>query len=122
MQELGHQVELGKKITRKQKADVATLMAQLLFEMIEQGPVSPLAQQLMVTSPLRQYRLAHVDHIVFSGGVSEHVYDHDRTAYGDVGPLLGQKIRERLPALPKKSMVREPTEGIRATVIGAGFK
>lgn len=120
MQELGHQVALGKKITRKQQADVATLMANMLFEMIQQGPVSPLAQQLMVTPPLRQYRLAHVDHLMFSGGVSEHVYDRDRTAYGDVGPLLGKHIRERLQALPKRPMVREPTAGIRATVIGAG--
>src|SRR5712692_10575788 len=120
MQALGHQVELGKKITRKQQADVATLMAKMLFEMIEQGPLSPLAQQLMVTPPLRNYRLSQVDHVIFSGGVSEHVYDHDRTAYGDVGPLLGKRVRERLKDLPNRHMVREPTEGIRATVIGAG--
>jgi ethanolamine utilization protein EutA len=120
MQELGHQVELGKKITKRQKVDVATLMANILFEMIEHGPRSPLARQLMVTTPLRHYRLAHIDHIMFSGGVSEHVYDHDRTSYGDVGPLLGKNIRDRLRELPKKHMVREPTEGIRATVIGAG--
>ena len=96
MQELGHQVELGKKITKQQKADCATLMANILFEMIAQGPSSPLAKQLMVTPPLRHYRLAHVDHIMFSGGVSEHVYDHDRTSYGDVGPLLGKNIRDHL--------------------------
>ena len=120
MQELGHQLECGQKITRRQKADVATLMANILFDMIAQGPSSPLAKQLMVTPPLRHYRLAHVDHIMFSGGVSEHVYDHDRTSYGDVGPLLGKHIRERLQDLPKRHMVREPTEGIRATVIGAG--
>src|SRR5215510_14234212 len=65
MQALGHQVELGKKLTPKQKADVATLMANILFEMIQHGPRSPLAQQLMVTPPLQQYRLAHVDHIMF---------------------------------------------------------
>ena len=120
MQALGHQVELGKKITRKQQADVATLMAKMLFEMIAQGTISPLAQQLMVTPPLRNYRLSQVDHVIFSGGVAEHVYDHDRTAYGDVGPLLGKRVRERLKDLPNRQMVREPTEGIRATVIGAG--
>jgi len=120
MQALGHQVELGKKITQKQKADVATLMAQMLCEMIEQGPISRLVKQLMVTPPLKHYRLAHVDYIVFSGGVSEYVYDHDRTSYGDVGPLLGKHVRERLQALPKRPVVREPTAGIRATVIGAG--
>jgi ethanolamine utilization protein EutA len=120
MQELGHQVELGKKITKQQKVDCATLMANILFAMIAQGPSSPLAKQLMVTPPLRHYRLSDVDHIMFSGGVSEHVYDHDRTSYGDVGPLLGKNIRDHLKKLPKRYMVREPTEGIRATVIGAG--
>jgi len=120
MQALGHQVEVGQKITLQQKADLATLMADLLFDLIQQGPVSPLAQQLMLTPPLRQYRLAHVDHIMFSGGVSEHVYGRDRTAYGDVGPLLGQYVRARLQTLPKGHMVRESTTGIRATVIGAG--
>jgi ethanolamine utilization protein EutA len=120
MQALGHQVEIGKTITRKQQADVAALMAEVLCDMIAQGPVSLLAQQLMVTPPLRHYRLSDVDHIVFSGGVAEYVYDHDRTAYGDVGPLLGQHVRERLQALLHRQTVRQPTEGIRATVIGAG--
>jgi ethanolamine utilization protein EutA len=63
--------------------------------------------------------LQQVQHIVFSGGVSEHVYDHDRTAYGDIGPVLGKNMRAYLQRLPKE-ILREPTEGIRATVIGAG--
>jgi len=120
MHELGHQVELGQKITTKQKVAVATLMANILFDMIVQGPRSPLAKQLMVTPPLRHYRLSDVDHIMFSGGVSEHLYDHDHTSHGDVGPLLGKNLRDRLRELPNKQMVRAPTEGIRATVIGAG--
>jgi ethanolamine utilization protein EutA len=60
-----------------------------------------------------------VQHLVFSGGVSEHVYDRDATAYGDIGPVLGNKMREYLRKLPK-DVLREPIEGIRATVIGAG--
>ena len=71
-------------------------MAKVLFEVIEHGPTSALAKQLMVTPPLRHYRLDQVDHIVFSGGVSEHVYDRDRTSYGDVGPLLGKHVRDYL--------------------------
>ncbi|MDZ4247042.1 MAG: hypothetical protein U1D67_07975 [Dehalococcoidia bacterium] len=35
-------------------------------------------------------------HTVFSAGVSEHVYDRDRTSYGDVGPLLGRNVRNCL--------------------------
>jgi len=92
----------------------------VLFEVVEHGPPSSLATQLMVTPPFMSYRLDQVDHIVFSGGVSEHVYDCDRTSYGDVGPLLGKHVRNYLKKLPKKNLLREPIEGIRATVIGAG--
>ena len=120
MHELGSRVALGKKITQAQKEACAALMAKVLVEMIEQGPTSALARQLMVTPPFRHYRLAQVDHLVFSGGVSEHIYDRDPTAYGDVGPLLGQQVREALHVLSKQNILREPLEGIRATVIGAG--
>jgi ethanolamine utilization protein EutA len=120
MHELGARVALGEKINAAQKEACAALMAKVLVEVIEQGPTSALAKQLMVTPPLRHYRLDQVDHIVFSGGVSEHVYDRDRTAYGDVGPLLGKHVREALQGLSKHNMLREPMEGIRATVIGAG--
>jgi ethanolamine utilization protein EutA len=120
MYELGSRVALGKKITQAQKESCAALMAKVLVEVIEHGPTSAFARQLMVTPPFRHYRLDQVDHLVFSGGVSEHVYDRDRTAYGDVGPLLGKQVREALHVLSKKNILREPLEGIRATVIGAG--
>src|SRR5258706_6321297 len=121
MGRLGHAVELGKKITPKQKEELAALMAKVLFELIEGEPTTPLAKGLMVTPPFTHYRgFDQIDHIVFSGGVSEHVYDRDRNAYGDVGPHLGKSMREYLKKLPRKDMLREPIEGIRATVIGAG--
>jgi ethanolamine utilization protein EutA len=120
MHELGSRMALGKKITQAQKEACAALMAKALVEVIEQGPTSALAKQLMVTPPFRHYRWDQVDHLVFSGGVSEHVYDRDRTAYGDVGPLLGKQVRVALQGLSRPHMLREPLEGIRATVIGAG--
>jgi len=120
MKELGHTVELGQKITNKQKEDFGAYMAKILFEVIEQGPTSPMAKSLMVTPPFINYRgLKQVQHIVFSGGVSEHVYDHDAKSYGDIGPVLGKSMRVGLQKLAK-DVVREPIEGIRATVIGAG--
>jgi ethanolamine utilization protein EutA len=120
MSQLDYTVGLGKKITKKQQEAFAALMATVLFEVIEDGPHSALATQLMLTPPFRDYRSDRVDHIVFSGGVSEHVYGRDGTAYGDVGPLLGKHVRAALKALPRKDILREPSEGIRATVIGAG--
>jgi ethanolamine utilization protein EutA len=121
MRELGYTVKLGEKIMAEQKEDFAALMARVLAEVIEQEPSSPLAKHLMVTPPFKNYRgLDQIDYIVFSGGVSEHVYDRDRTSYGDVGPILGKHVRDYLNRLPKKNILREPIEGIRATVIGAG--
>jgi len=74
----------------------------------------------MVTPSFTNYRgFTQIQHIVFSGGVSEHVYDRDPKAYGDIGPVLGKNMREYLKKLPK-DILREPIEGIRATVIGAG--
>src|SRR5439155_15659995 len=85
MHEVGAGIALGEKLTSAQKEVCAALMAKVLVEVIEHGPTSTLARQLMVTPPFRHYRLAQVDYLVFSGGVPEHVYDRDRTAYGDVG-------------------------------------
>src|SRR3990170_310062 len=120
MHELGYRVELGQKITEKMKEDFGAYMAKLLFETIEEGPNAPMAKQLMVTPPFVNYQgLKQVQLIVFSGGVSEHVYDHDAKSYGDIGPVLGKSMREHLKGLPK-DVVREPVEGIRAAVIGAG--
>ena len=120
MKQLGHKVQLGEKITDKQKEDFGAYMAKILFEVIEQGPTSEMAKHLMVTPPFINYRgMKQVQHIVFSGGVSEHVYDRDPNAYGDIGPELGKNMRAYLQKLPK-GVLREPVEGIRATVIGAG--
>jgi ethanolamine utilization protein EutA len=47
------------------------------------------------------------------------VYDRDPKAYGDIGPVLGKNMRVYLQGLPRE-VLREPIEGIRATVIGAG--
>ncbi len=120
LNDLGLTVELGRRIVNYQKKAFAALMAKVLLEMIERGPASSLARRLMLTPPFMHYRLDQVDYIVFSGGVSEHVYDRDRTSYGDVGPLLGKHVRDSLKEFFKHKVVREPIEGIRATVIGAG--
>ena len=120
MKELGYDVKLGQEISDKKKEDFGAYMAKILFETIEEGPNSPMASSLMVTPPFANYQgLKQIHHIVFSGGVSEHVYDRDPQAYGDIGPVLGKNVREHLKRLPK-DILREPIEGIRATVIGAG--
>jgi len=121
MQELGYEVSLGKRVTEKEKEELAGLMARLLFEVVQGGALSPLTQELMITEPLKGYQgLEGIDFLVFSGGVSEYIYGHDHESLGDVGPLFGQQIRQHVEALPRSALLREPLERIRATVIGAG--
>jgi len=119
LRELGYTLAVGQKIAPKPREELAALMAKIVFEVIGGGPRSPLASALMLTPPLRGYGPDRIAAIVFSGGVSEYVYGRDRAAYGDLGPLLGERIRDRLKTLGR-NLLREPVEGIRATVIGAG--
>jgi ethanolamine utilization protein EutA len=121
MGHLGHTVALGQQFPEAEKEEFANLMTDLLFEAINGAPHSSLAQGLMLTEPISGAQdLEGVDSIVFSGGVSEYVYERDMTPRGDVGPLFGQAIRRRLAELPRQGLMREAKEGIRATVIGAG--
>jgi len=119
--ELGRPVEVGTIVTDGDKDAFAIYMADYLFNVIQAKPLSDLETHLLVTDLLPNYNgLDSIQHIVFSGGVSEHIYNHEAGAYGDVGPYLGKQIRDRIARLNRPDLVKEPTEGIRATVIGAG--
>ena len=59
--------------------------------------------------------------ISFSGGVADCIHleaDRDEFAYGDIGILLGQKVKDS--QLMREKMVVAGAETIRATVVGAG--
>ena len=121
MKELGRTVSLGQKLTEEDKQEFVDLMTRVLFEVLRGGPLSPLAEELLLTRPLEGFQdLQGVAHLVCSGGVSEYVYGYEHAAHGDLGPQYGQRVRQELDKLEQKDLLREPTEGIRATVIGAG--
>jgi len=121
MRQLGDTVELGQRVSEERKQQFASLMADVLFEMVRGGPYSDLTRKLMITEPLTDSPvLAGVQYIVFSGGVSEYVYEHEKQSYGDLGVQFGRAIRVELERLARQDSVAEPVEGIRATVIGAG--
>jgi ethanolamine utilization protein EutA len=120
MKELGVKAVLGEKVAPRDRERMAELMAELLVEVITGKRLSALAKALMITEPLEDFAIGKVDHLVFSGGVSEYIYGRDRRAYGDLGPLFARAVRKRLDRIIKGDFLRESTEGIRATVIGAG--
>jgi len=97
---------------------LAERMASLILEVMLANP-SPLAQQLLMTEPLREaYRL---DAVFISGGVGEcmlHPSADSPYRFGDVGPLLAQALGRQLAEAGFP--VRAPAQTLRATVIGAG--
>ncbi|MPZ49293.1 MAG: recombinase [Dehalococcoidia bacterium] len=118
--DIGRDVDLGTHLDHPALEALAARMAEVLFDVMQQGSdLSGLASELMITPPL-QTRLEAIDSIFFSGGVSEYVYDREATNYGDLGRLLGVGVRAKLASLGIEDRVRTPIAGIRATVIGAG--
>ncbi len=121
---------LGIKLAVGDQADLATLrrvtdqMAELIVQALE-AQVTPLAEELLETPPLREPVTETT--IFFSGGVADFYYDvreirtlADVTIYDDIGPLLGLSLREH-PRL-KLMQVRRPAETERATVMGASHE
>jgi ethanolamine utilization protein EutA len=105
----------GQPLAHEQRRALAAYMADRLFEVISQAPLSPATQALLRTPALAWP--GAIDALVFSGGVSEFVYSRETRSFGDLGGLLGSEIAVR--AARTGIPVLKPTAGIRATVIGA---
>ena len=114
---LGLDLAEGRSLPQVDRAAMALLLADCLFEVLERRPLSPLAQSLMITPPLAYS--GPVDRVLFSGGVSEYVYGFEQADYGDLGSLLGRNIRAWADQAPGNAVLDWPTQRIRATVIGA---
>ena len=118
--EFADQLVVGHPIAEEIKQKLAHRMVEVLFDLILDRPHSELTEALMVTPHLTRYQgLRSIDHISFSGGVSEYVYGRDTVAYGDLGPYLGSGVRKSLDSQSAGLLIDLPS-GIRATVIGAG--
>ncbi|HEX3244900.1 MAG TPA: ethanolamine ammonia-lyase reactivating factor EutA [Chloroflexota bacterium] len=121
MRTLGRDVAVGDVIDDELRDRFSGVMADVLFDVIRGGPISRLTRELMITNPLEGAADLHgVQAIVFSGGTSEYVYHPDTPNFGDLGTYFAGQIRERLDQPPCIGLLHAPTEGIRATVIGAG--
>ena len=114
---VGLDLYLGKTIAVNEQKAIAGILTDSLFEIIERKALSPFTQEIMETSPLRYGD--EVDIIMFSGGVAEYIYGHERSDFGDIGIYLGEKIRARVSAPGFAMTLQEPEERIRATVMGA---
>ncbi len=112
---VGLDLNLGQHIETKELEAIADYMADRLLEVISLVPLSAATQELMRTPPLTHTE--QVKAVTFSGGGSEFIYDRQTNRFGDLGPLLAEAIKAKLPQTGIQLL--QPSAGIRATVIGA---
>ena len=96
---------------------VADGMADALVAAITARPMPHDIAHLYLTDPIDD--LGRIDGIMFSGGVSEYVYERETRDFGDMGPRLGAAIRDRIATGALPWPVLPAGECIRATALGA---
>jgi ethanolamine utilization protein EutA len=97
---------------------VADGMADALVAAITARPMPHDIEHLYLTDPIAELD-QQIDGIMFSGGVSEYVYEREERDFGDMGPRLGRAIRERIARGAFPWPVLAAGECIRATALGA---
>jgi ethanolamine utilization protein EutA len=111
----GINVTLGQQLSQDALRTIASGMVDKLFAILKLESLTEDIRGLL-RLPRLNYR-GEVDSVMFSGGVSEFIYNREKTSFGDLGPLIADEIHRRMPDLGM--LVMEPTARIRATVIGA---
>jgi len=107
----------GEILSRQQAMEIARLLAEVLEMAAGLKPRTSLFSRL-ITGGTRSFTLDEVPVLSFSGGVADCIASqHHWLEYGDLGPLLGQAIRESALC---QGAYRLGEHTIRATVIGAG--
>lgn len=110
-------VQVGELLTREQAMAEANMLAAVLEMAAGLREKTPAFDRLTThgTQPLSGVQGAVIS---FSGGVADCIaQEKPWLAYGDLGPLLGQAIRQSALC---RGQYRLGAETIRATVIGAG--
>lgn len=121
-QEAGIGIGIGKKTTLEDLKRITDMMAALILQFLSPAPPSAMLSALQ-TKGSTWFEAAgrQIDFISFSGGVADSIYQSGvgKVAYGDIGVLLGESIRQS--DLFNIFNVIRANETIRATVVGAGI-
>ncbi|HUD85936.1 MAG TPA: ethanolamine ammonia-lyase reactivating factor EutA [Xanthobacteraceae bacterium] len=107
----------GDAIDSADMQKVADSMADALVAAVTAKPLPHDIEHLYLTEPIAD--LGRIDGIMFSGGVSEYVYQREERDFGDMGPRLGRAIRDRIARNAFPWPVLPAGECIRATALGA---
>jgi ethanolamine utilization protein EutA len=92
---------------------IVNAFAATIAGFIRRDAPTGLAQELLLTQPLTG-PAAQV--LMFSGGVSEYIYDRETETFGDIAQPLAEAVRAACSSLGLE--LSDPGAGIRATVIG----
>lgn len=115
----GLDIQVGQTVSEALLHPVVNKMVELLEESVG---IQPSSRQLeAITTHKTIQEIDQLTHISFTGGVAEAIYrqtDGDVFKYGDIGQMLGGAIAKS--DLVTSFNLVEPTELIRATVVGAG--
>ena len=117
-------LEIGTVATRDNLKPVIDLMVKGIMQSVGLKPIDEDFNLMVTNKGLKLDAL--IECISFSGGVADYIYYdesksgaiEDYFAYGDIGILLGEAIRNS--EICKKLKLVRSTETIRATVVGAG--
>jgi ethanolamine utilization protein EutA len=115
--EVGYEWQVGDRVGTGDMDKLAAWMAQAVLTAALTRPLPPEIERLFLTPPLKN--LENIDGIMFSGGVGEYVYGRETRDFGDLGKLLGEKIKTGIANNNFPWPVLPAGECIRATVIGA---
>jgi ethanolamine utilization protein EutA len=113
--DLGIAPDIGSLLSPDDARRLAARMADCLLEAMQGGAPRLGATGLLRLDPLGE--VGSIGAVTVSGGVSEYVYGWESASYGDLGGDLAAQIRDRVARWGKP--LEPPTQGIRATVIGA---
>jgi len=120
IKENGWSIQIGQTATKEHLQPVVDKMAALLEESV--GARTPTSQLEMIATHKTITDTDDITHISFTGGVAEAIYkpadQEDVFKYGDIGLMLGTAIANS--SISHQFSLVEPTELIRATVVGAG--
>jgi ethanolamine utilization protein EutA len=111
----GFPVALGEKVSEANLRKMVSGMMDKLFAMLKPEAINEEIRGLLRLPPLTYQ--GEIDSVMFSGGVSEFIYNRAKTSFDDLGPLIAEEVHKRSGDLGL--LVMEPNARIRATVIGA---
>ena len=110
---------VGDTVTRDQAMETAQMLARVLEMAAGRAERTAQAETLLTREAAPLWETApKIDGVSFSGGVADCIEtEHPWLSFGDLGPLLGQAIRQSNLC---RGAYYLGAETIRATVIGAG--